>query len=731
MRVVALGLALALLSAPAGAPAAAHPLPHGDAPRLLDLEPAPGAVVSGNVTIRALVVATQPVTAHGVLVNGEDVTSSAGDGDHVSVSAQVRLEPGTHTVRVSATTAAGTSDRQWRFTVSPLRVGRLAGADRVETAVRISAELYPDGGSAGAAVLARADAFPDALAGVPLAHAVGGPLLLTRSSQLSEPTEQELRRVLPAGATVYLLGGEGALAPRVVSDLRALGLEVERLAGENRYETAVEIARRLPGADHAMLASGEDFADALAASSPAAIRGYPVLLSRPASLPEEVRDYVTEQGLRGVHLIGGAAAIGPAVRAEVRSLVEGMSQTAGATRFETAAAVGQRFFPEAEVVTLASGASFPDALAGGVLAALHGAPMLLAGATRVFNPQLSQIGSLQPGRALVLGGQAALGTPALYDLLRGVVDRGGPLLTDVLPAGSVTDLDDVTLTFDRTVDAATSTVYVTVDGHEVAGTVSGAASGRAVVFSVSELPDFEPDRAYAGRVVASAAAGDGTTRHVEHRFTYRVRPPELRPGDSGPEIADLQRRLRDAGYWVGAIDGRYGGLTVQAVMALEKVHGLPRDGVYDEEPRRILESNPARPRPRTGPGDGLYYEVDLVRQVLMRVVDGDVTWIFNTSTGHGRWYWFRGEQYRANTTVGNHRIAFQRDYPHEAERGLLWRPKYYDTLRGIAIHGSASVPSEPASAGCIRVTNAAMDFIWSLDPAPAGRVLVHPAGYYD
>jgi lipoprotein-anchoring transpeptidase ErfK/SrfK len=163
-------------------------------------------------------------------------------------------------------------------------------------------------------------------------------------------------------------------------------------------------------------------------------------------------------------------------------------------------------------------------------------------------------------------------------------------------------------------------------------------------------------------------------------------------------------------------------------MALQKTHGLARDGIYGQATRALLESGPARPTPRST--SGRVYEVDLERQILMLVVNGRVDWIINTSTGHGRVYTFNGATYRANTTTGRHTIRRQIDGLREAERGSLWRPKYYDDSRGIAIHGSTSIPATPESAGCIRVSYAAMDFIWSTDPGTGAGVWVYPENFY-
>ncbi len=726
-------LALVLALVPASPPAAAHPLPHGDTPRITNPAPAPGDVVGpGTVEISALAAADRPITGHRMLVNGREVDASRTDGSHATVAATVTLEPGPQIIEVVARTDAGERSRRWGFTVSPLRADRLAGAERIQTAVAISRDLYPADATAQAAVVGRADDFPDALAGATFAREVNGPLLLTQGSRLTDATAEELRRVLADQATIYLLGGEGALSGQVARDAEALGFPVERVHGANRYETGVEIAALVAETTTAVVASGETFADALAASAPAARDGWPVLLTRSTSLPGEVAAYLSEHGFEQVYIVGGAGAVGDAVEQGLQEVVgsEGVERIAGRTRYETAARIGQAFFDSAEQVAVANGARFPDALAGGVHAAARDAPLLLVSSSRVFDPQLDQLGQLQPARARVYGGSAVVGAVVVGDLRRGVVDAGGPRILRVEPGdGEVSSLDTVTIEVDRDINPDASSIYMTLNGNEVAGRRT-SDSTREVTFSVDTLPNgLRSQQTYEVRLVARVTDGD-TTRHVERRFTYRQPFRSLSRGDSGREVEDLQRQLRNAGYWLGAVDGQYGSLTHQAVLAFQKVHGMERTGTADQALRERLAANPSRPRARTGAGDGLYYEVDLERQILMRVVNGRVDWIFNTSTGHGRVYTFQGATYRATTSTGRHRITRQIDGPREAERGLLWRPKYYDTTRGIAIHGSHSVPEYPASAGCIRVTNAAMDFLWSQDPNIGAGVWVYPHDYY-
>ena len=91
-------------------------------------------------------------------------------------------------------------------------ITRISGPDRVDTADAISQAEFPGVGSASAVVLARYDGFADTLAGTPLAAAKSAPLLLTSPASLDPRTLAEIQRVLTAGKTVYLLGGNGALS---------------------------------------------------------------------------------------------------------------------------------------------------------------------------------------------------------------------------------------------------------------------------------------------------------------------------------------------------------------------------------------------------------------------------------------------------------------------------------------------------------------------------------------
>lgn len=184
--------------------------------------------------------------------------------------------------------------------------------------------------------------------------------------------------------------------------------------------------------------------------------------------------------------------------------------------------------------------------------------------------------------------------------------------------------------------------------------------------------------------------------------------PMLRSGSRGSHVTYLQQTLSRNGFWVGSIDGAYGHLTSQAVMALQKTYGLARDGICGPNTWRAVEQA-SRPRATHFSGNGI--EIDLRRQVLRIVEGGRVRWVFNTSTGTSRTPTPRG-------TFRNFRNVNRMDI---SPLGKLWRPVYF--YRGYAIHGSTSIPGYPASHGCARVSNAAMDYIWAKNLAPIGRVV--------
>ena len=229
---------------------------------------------------------------------------------------------------------------------------------------------------------------------------------------------------------------------------------------------------------------------------------------------------------------------------------------------------------------------------------------------------------------------------------------------------------------------------------------------------------FAYDPGYGGGVNVAAGNVDGVNRVVTGAGVEQVLRV-LRPGDSGADVAAMQNKLVSLGYW-GPVDGVFGSLTQQQVWAFEKVQGLSRDGVFGGDNWTALTSA-GRPQARNnGGGDGV--EIDKTHQVLYIVRGGQVLWAFNTSTGTEGPYVYAGHTYIAHTPEGVFHVISQFDGLQNGHLGPLFRPKYFTTA-GHAFHGSPFIPPYPASHGCSRLSNAAINFIWDANLAPLGTTV--------
>lgn len=193
----------------------------------------------------------------------------------------------------------------------------------------------------------------------------------------------------------------------------------------------------------------------------------------------------------------------------------------------------------------------------------------------------------------------------------------------------------------------------------------------------------------------------------------------LRRGDTGPEVLAVQQRLDALGYWLGTPDGSFGGLTEQAVFAVQGVAGLARDGAVGAATREALAAG-ARPAARSA--HGAVTEIDRDAGVLSIVRDGEVELVVHTSTGTFESYRHDGRRLLADTPEGTFAVTWSHDGWREGALGRLYRPRYFHP-DGIAVHGYPSVPAYPASHGCARVTRAAMDLIWARDLMPRGSAV--------
>lgn len=243
---------------------------------------------------------------------------------------------------------------------------RFAGVDRYQTASLIADEV---GSPNKVAILtAGMDAnLVDALAAAPFASSQKAPILLTEGTELNNFTQDELTRL--AVNKVYLTSGSGVIEKPVTDELTALGISFEFVGGEDRYETSLNLAKKLSAPTGVIVASANDanIVDSLSVASIAAANNMAIVLTDKDGMSSANQSYIRSLNVP-VYVIGGNGVISDSV---VTSL--GATRVGGANRYATNIAVLNQFKANVnfDTVYAASGNNLHlvDALAGAPLAA--------------------------------------------------------------------------------------------------------------------------------------------------------------------------------------------------------------------------------------------------------------------------------------------------------------------------------------------------------------------------
>jgi len=194
-----------------------------------------------------------------------------------------------------------------------------------------------------------------------------------------------------------------------------IGFPMERIQGPTRYETAVEVSgHAFPGtAPVVVIASGEDFADALAGSALAGARSGALLLTARDTLPTATKDEIERLEPAAVYVLGGEAAITEEVFAAVQAAAGLLPiRISGSDRYVTSARVADEVsaYSASTTALVASGSSWPDAAALSALAYSRGYPILLARHGGLPEAAQAFLADNETDKVLVAGGYAALST---------------------------------------------------------------------------------------------------------------------------------------------------------------------------------------------------------------------------------------------------------------------------------------------------------------------------------
>ncbi|MDH6181726.1 putative cell wall-binding protein [Microbacteriaceae bacterium SG_E_30_P1] len=295
-----------------------------------------------------------------------------------------------------------------------MNIDRIQAANRYLMAVEISKKAYPSGG-APVVYVTNGATYPDALSAGPAAALQGGVMLLSTPTTLPVEVRDEIIRLGPA--RIVVVGGTATVPADVYNALAALQPNIERIGGANRYEASRNIVADAFSGENpttAYIATGKNFPDALGASAAGAAFGWPVILvdGTATTLDSATITLLNNLGVDEIKVAGGPASVSNGIFNALKAVDPTPTRLSGANRYEASANIAIDAFGAGapERAYLATGLNFPDALAGGPLAAQTASPILAVRDTCVPAESLSALQLMESTHVTLLGGTASLGT---------------------------------------------------------------------------------------------------------------------------------------------------------------------------------------------------------------------------------------------------------------------------------------------------------------------------------
>ncbi|WP_052460570.1 cell wall-binding repeat-containing protein [Microbacterium gorillae] len=374
---------------------------------------------------------------------------------------------------------------------------RLAGADRYATAVAVSQRYAAP---VPVVFLATGTQFPDALSAAAAASALGGPLLLTPTAAVPDNVLAEVRRLQPQ--RIHVVGGTGAVSAKAVNQLKAIA-PTDRWGDVDRYATGLKIVQNAfadSAPTSAVIATGRSFPDALAATGGAALQKAPVVLvdGMQSRVPNGVIQTLKSLGVRDVTIAGGEGAVSASIANQL-SASFAVTRQGGPDRYDTAVRLNEHFFGAVGATStfLATGANFPDALAGAALAGSRGAAMYITRPDCLPESVSDSMHRLGGSSTTVLGGPgvvsdaAASGLRCLTSAAPSI--SGSPVVGETVTANTRGWTADTTFTYSWAADGATIggakgatlTVPASAAGKRLTVTVRGSNPGYVSVTRTS------------------------------------------------------------------------------------------------------------------------------------------------------------------------------------------------------------------------------------------------------
>ncbi|HBE7903972.1 TPA: cell wall-binding protein Cwp10 [Clostridioides difficile] len=309
---------------------------------------------------------------------------------------------------------------------SNVTVKKLKGADRFETAIKISQSGWTKSDTV-VIVNGEDKSMVDGLTATPLASVKNSPILLSSNDKLPQKTVEELKRLNPS--KVIVIGGNNSMPNSVVEAIKAVNskISVQRIGGDTRYQTSINIAKEIDKTNNVSklyIGAGNGEADSLSIASLAGKEKTPIVLTQKDGVDNEAEQFIKSNKVSNIYFIGGIEKISNKAIEQVGKIVNkdiSNNRVAGQTRQETNAKVIDKFYSQSKLdgVVVANQDKLIDALAVGPLAAKNNSPVILATNT-LDKSQESSLKGKNSSKLFEIGGGIA---SSVIDKIKRLIEK--------------------------------------------------------------------------------------------------------------------------------------------------------------------------------------------------------------------------------------------------------------------------------------------------------------------
>ncbi|EQI21461.1 cell wall-binding protein Cwp10 [Clostridioides difficile] len=309
---------------------------------------------------------------------------------------------------------------------SNVTIKKLKGADRFETAIKISQSGWTKSDTV-VIVNGEDKSMVDGLTATPLASVKNSPILLSSNEKLPQKTVEELKRLNPS--KVIVIGGNNSMPNSVVEAIKAVNskISVQRIGGDTRYQTSINIAKEIDKTNNVSklyIGAGNGEADSLSIASLAGKEKTPIVLTQKDGVDNEAEQFIKSNKVSNIYFIGGIEKISNKAIEQVGKIANkdiSKNRVAGQTRQETNAKVIDKFYSQSKLdgVVVANQDKLIDALAVGPLAAKNNSPVILATNT-LDKSQESSLKGKNSSKLFEVGGGIA---SSVIDKIKSLIEK--------------------------------------------------------------------------------------------------------------------------------------------------------------------------------------------------------------------------------------------------------------------------------------------------------------------